>query len=109
MNGIKNSASIFSSTYESSSRSISVLFFSDTRERIVLDGREEPQRFKCPNCRKNVRTNVRKEASNLQCYCSAMCCLMGLWPCILLAWFTDCLYDKIHSCPNCNIDFEIDD
>ena len=60
-----------------------------------------PVKLRCPNCQRDVITNLSYETGLLTWIVVAMMFLLGFWICCWIPFFKNELKDVIHTCPNC--------
>ena len=69
---------------------------------------ETPVQLRCPNCQKDVITNVHHESGLLTWISVGVLCILGFWLCCWLPFLFDPLKDVVHTCPNCRYTCGID-
>ena len=61
-----------------------------------------PVQLRCPNCQRDVVTNLSYEAGLLTWLVVGIMFLLGFWLCCWIPLFINELKDVIHTCPNCH-------
>ena len=62
---------------------------------------ETPVQLRCPNCQKDVITNIHHESGLLTWISVGVLFILGFWLCCWLPFLFDPLKDVVHTCPNC--------
>ena len=60
-----------------------------------------PAQVRCPNCQKDIITNIHYDTGMLTWISVLVLFLLGFWPCCLIPLCIDALKDVTHTCPNC--------
>ena len=58
-----------------------------------------PVQVRCPNCQKDIITNIHYDTGMLTWISVLVLFLLGLWPCCLIPLCIDALKDVTHTCP----------
>ena len=69
---------------------------------------ETPVQLRCPNCQKDVITNIHHESGLLTWIGVGVLCILSFWLCCWLPFLFDPLKDVVHTCPNCQYTCGID-
>lgn len=61
-----------------------------------------PVQLRCPNCQKDIITNIHYDTGLLTWISVLVLLLLGFWPCCLIPLCIDALKDVTHTCPSCD-------